>query len=210
MSQAGAAAGATPPAMFALRPPRPALIVDDASFDRRRLVRLCTQAGLHLAFTEAVTVEEMREAIAAAVFDIVFIDYRLPDGDGLDALGALRADPQNGDAAAVMVAGERDLDVAVTALQQGCDDYLGKATMSPERISITVSEALDRVEMSRARARAAERDDAYNRRLLRLSHAARGSLREDLERLAQACGPGLAEAAAAERLRAFLDEIAEG
>jgi CheY-like chemotaxis protein len=209
MNLAGLVSGGPSPAPFSLRAARPALVVDDASFDRRRLIRLCEQAGLHLDFTEAASLTEMRQAIAESTFEVVFIDFRLPDGDGLEALEMLRADPAHRDAATVMIAGERDFDVAVEALHRGCDDYLGKGSMSAELLGRTVSLAIDRLEMARALTRAAALTDVHLSRMTRLSRVARNGLRADLELLALACGDGAAEAAALKRLRSFLDEFGE-
>lgn len=134
-----------------------ALILDDSPVDRRRLKRLCDKAELTFDFTEVSTLAELQKAIAAERFDIVFIDYRLDDGDGLTALRRLKADPANRYAATIMVAGVAQAQVAVAALKGGCDDYILKDAMDHLWLQRSVNAALER---SGLRSRYQESDEA--------------------------------------------------
>lgn len=200
-------APATPATAFARRAVTSALVVDDADFDRKRLIRASEKAGLGLTFREARSLSEMQARLAEGAFDLIFIDFRLPDGDGLDALSAVSADLANRTAATLMIAGQSDLTVAVAALQRGCDDYLDKSGITPDSLRDAVTAALGRAAAQRAEAQAADRADKAARRLARMGLAARGTLRRDLDRLTAAAGGN--HAAAALRLRDFLDEVAD-
>ncbi len=119
------------------------LILDDSEVDRKRLLRLCDDAGLTFTATEAATIDEMRQALASASFDLVLIDYLLVGEDGLDAVDILLSDPDQS-AVSIMVAGEGRIDIAVEAMRRGCSDYLTKSNLSVEALRKSVATALER------------------------------------------------------------------
>ncbi len=139
------------------------LVLDDSEVDRRRLVRLCEDAGLHFSAMEAATISEFREALSGQAFDIVFIDYLLVDEDGLDAVRVLVNEANRG-AVGIMVAGEGRMDVAIEAMRLGCSDYLTKSEISVESLRKSVATALERqlmaVSLSDERDRRAKLENA--------------------------------------------------
>lgn len=85
--------------------------------------------------------------------DCVLLDYRLADSSGLDVLRSIR---QAGhDTPIVVLTGSGSERVAVEALQAGAEDYLLKETLNPTELRTTISNAIEKVELSR-RARLAE------------------------------------------------------
>ena len=141
------------------------LIVDDSEVDRKRLLRFCQDAGLNPIATEVASVQDMKAALAAHRFDLVFIDYLLPGENGLDAADAMTGDPDQ-PAISIMIAGEGRIDIAVEAMRRGCSDYLTKSDLSVDAVRKSVATALER-RMTRA-ALAEERG-----RRLRLEQAVR-------------------------------------
>lgn len=73
-------------------------------------------------------------------YDLVLADMRLPDGNGLDLLGHIRA--HNLPLAVVMITGLGDEESVVTALRSGADDYVVKRGDYLERLPITLHSAL--------------------------------------------------------------------
>ena len=71
----------------------------------------------------AANLLEARAALAAAHYDLVLVDMRLPDGDGLELVGALEKSPHT---AVVLVTGHASVDSAVRAFRKGVTDYLTK------------------------------------------------------------------------------------
>src|SRR5579864_6255895 len=68
------------------------LIVDDEP-NMRRILASNLRLDKH-DVSEAVGVDEARRCLAANDYDAVFIDQRMPDGDGLEVLAATReSDP---------------------------------------------------------------------------------------------------------------------
>ena len=94
----------------------------------------------HVILTERVLEETLHhgfelihaETIAAALkildaepdIDLILSDLRLPDGTGLDLLHQVRE--RKSPPAVVLVTGQGDQEVAVTALKSGAADYLVK------------------------------------------------------------------------------------
>lgn len=72
----------------------------------------------------ARSLHEARVALARASFDLVVLDRRLPDGDGLSLLQEVKASAPA--TAVVMVTAHGDISSAVEAIHLGARDYLSK------------------------------------------------------------------------------------
>jgi PAS domain S-box-containing protein len=100
------------------------LIVDDDPVQTSLVKDFLRIAGIPESQI-AHSIREMLDNLKAEQFDIVLLDYRLPDGNGLQALDAIKkADPE---VPVIMVTGQGDERVAVQALQHGAVEYLLKA-----------------------------------------------------------------------------------
>lgn len=97
------------------------IVEDDATLGRW----LCETLALAVGAADLVTtLDEAQAAITVRSFDLVIVDRRLPDGDGLDLLHRLRKRwPRAG--ALVLTALDDPNDIA-RALDRGADDYLAK------------------------------------------------------------------------------------
>ena len=108
------------PASKAAASPR-ALIVDDDPGFLLGLTELVRREGFAVA--SAGSLKEARAEIAANPPDILFVDLRLPDGNGLSLL-------EDFDSASapevVLITGSASLETAVDALRRGAADYLTK------------------------------------------------------------------------------------
>ncbi len=122
--------------------PLQGLLLDDSATDRLRIKRLCQKADLSIEFSEAGTIGEFASKIDSAAYDLVLLDYRLIQGDGLIALEMLKRHPLQQKAASIMIAGDSQIQVAVDAMKNGCSDFLLKDMMGPEMLSRSVAHAL--------------------------------------------------------------------
>jgi two-component system response regulator AtoC len=97
------------------------LIVEDDEDFRSSVASLVARAGYRTH--EAGSLARARDALAQAAPDVVLLDLRLPDGDGLDLL-------TDEDLAArsefVVMTGDAAVETAIAALRQGALDYLPK------------------------------------------------------------------------------------
>src|SRR5215510_10086879 len=88
--------------------------------------------------------------------DLVLTDLRLPDGSGLDLLNKVKGLPHA--PAVVLVTGQGDQQVAVTALKSGAADYLVKEGDYLHRLPAALKNAVAQNQLAREQAalRAAE------------------------------------------------------
>jgi DNA-binding NtrC family response regulator len=100
------------------------LVVDDDPDVRFDLGRALERLGDDWEVLFAGTAREALAMAASPAVECVVLDYRLPDGDGLTVLRALkRARP---DLTVVMVTGTGSEDIAVEAMKAGAADYVPK------------------------------------------------------------------------------------
>ena len=103
------------------------LIVDDEPSLRQTLARILHRAGL-----EAVTAENGEQGLAylkSTSFDLVYLDIRMPDMNGMEILEILRT--RYPEMPVVLFTAQPDLNSAVEALRHGATDYLVKP-LKPE------------------------------------------------------------------------------
>lgn len=113
------------------------LIIDDDPQVCETLESLVARLG-HECFA-AHTLRDGLRLLDGAEFDLVFLDVRLPDGNGLEALGQIRNQPSPPDV--IVLTGQGDPEGAELAIQGGVWDYLVKP--SPiKQIKETLNRAL--------------------------------------------------------------------
>ena len=99
-----------------------ALVLEDDERLRSIVVRALTRVGL--ACDEASTIAEADELLAIHGYDLLVLDRRLPDGDGLDVCRRARASSFRN--SILMLTAMDDAEHEVAGLSEGADDYLGK------------------------------------------------------------------------------------
>jgi len=131
------------------------LLVEDNS-DHRELMRLALTGHDSTWEVEAVASgeEALRFLLGGEVFDLVFLDYSLPERDGLEVLEEIR----RGEAPppVVVVTGRGDEQVAVKALKGGAYDYVMKQNGYLERLPVVARRAVEAHQLSVERKRAEE------------------------------------------------------
>ncbi|MFO0617847.1 MAG: DNA-binding response regulator [Polyangiaceae bacterium] len=99
-----------------------ALLIDDDDGFRVALQGALRRRGLR-ALT-AATVSEALHILEDAPIDLVAIDFRMPETDGLQAIAKVRA--LQPDAVIVMITGFGDIPLTVAAMREGADTLLTK------------------------------------------------------------------------------------
>jgi len=88
----------------------------------------------------AASLQALWEALSSQKFDILLLDYKLSDGNGLEVLEEL---PQRGyHLPVIMITGQGDERLAVQAMQLGAADYLIKGTEDLLRLPTRVQKAI--------------------------------------------------------------------
>jgi len=116
------------------------LIVDDDEVDRMALRRLLKTAGVKIEAVEAFNCRAAIAALKEQPFDCAFIDYRLPDMDGLELVQALRGDGIK--IPLIILTGQGDEQIAVELMKAGASDYIAKGRLSPEALAQVLRNAI--------------------------------------------------------------------
>lgn len=114
------------------------IVEDDLSFSR------ILESFLKKHGYEVVLVSSCRAAeklIRGEQFDLFLLDYRLPDGNGLDLLKLIR--DLYRDAPAVLMTGFNDVRTVVKAMKLGAADYITKP-VNPDELLMVIRQSLEK------------------------------------------------------------------
>ncbi len=114
------------------------LIVDDDRHMRTLLEGVFREQPLETCFARDAA--EARRCFATADFNLIIMDQRLPDGNGLDLLREMRA--QRPQQVAILITGYADVRDAMRAVREGLFDYLTKPFENLEELEAVVEKAL--------------------------------------------------------------------
>jgi PAS domain S-box-containing protein len=169
-----------------------ALVVDDSTVNRRILARLLESAGVRV-ITAAGGAEALR-LIREHRPDVVFMDLRMSDVDGLEATRQIKADPAVASIPVIAVTASAFGDTREAARAAGCVDYLSKPVRAESLFSALHTHVGVKFESSPAAEPFEEPVlSDHSRRVqlaLRLSDAAAIGSVTDLEALAQELAVG--------------------
>jgi two-component system, NtrC family, response regulator len=96
------------------------LIIDDCSRTLDLFRAHLTTSGHQV--TVAETLAEGLEAVDSGIFEIVYLNPRMPDGNGLDWLARIAEKPSSPEV--VILTGAKNPDEAERAFRQGAWDYV--------------------------------------------------------------------------------------
>ncbi len=121
------------------------LVVDD----ERNIRTLCARVLAHdqLEVHGAGTGKEGLEMADEVDPDVVLLDLRLPDMDGMDVLRTLKG--RSPHVAVIIITGYGQIQSAVEAMKSGASDYLEKPFEHLEKLKLAVSRALEEVRAKR-------------------------------------------------------------
>ena len=121
------------------------LIIDDEKNIRALLVRVLAEERLDVH--EASNATEGLQAADDHDPDVILLDLRLPDANGLDVLKTLRA--RHPEAAVLMVTAFGQVESAVEAMKGGATDYIEKPFQALDKLRLAVARALQEVKARR-------------------------------------------------------------
>lgn len=116
------------------------LIVDDDEVDRMAVRRALKVDGLSLKISEAGDCATAIAQVDEQSFDCIFVDYRLPDNDGLTLVKQFRS--QGLKTPLIALTGQGDDQVAVELMKAGASDYLSKSRINSGRLVQTLQSVI--------------------------------------------------------------------
>jgi PAS domain S-box-containing protein len=126
------------------------LIVEDSEYDVDLLRRTLQRGGYEVTSTVVDTPEAMRAALTQQEWDVITSDHSMPFFSAPRALAL--AKEMCPDVPFIIVSGEIDLNLAVSLMREGAQDYIQKGELS--RLVPAIERELRDVEARRARQRA--------------------------------------------------------
>ncbi len=120
------------------------LIVDDDPVFTRFVRQLVQSLGSELPCIaqSAGTAGAALAELARNAYELVLLDYNLPDGDGLQVLAQIRTLAPEQQPAVIMLTASGSEAVAVEAMKRGAKDYLTKANLDMPSLMRAVQSAL--------------------------------------------------------------------
>ncbi|NBB74620.1 MAG: response regulator [Bacteroidetes bacterium] len=118
------------------------LVVDDEASIRRTLREILEYEDY--AVDEAENGEQALAALRSSSYDLVILDVKMPEPDGMDVLEVMAAEMP--EVPALMISGHGTIETAVEATKLGAFDFIEKPP-DLNRLLVTVRNALDRGEL---------------------------------------------------------------
>ncbi|MDA0674638.1 MAG: ATP-binding protein [Cyanobacteria bacterium] len=156
------------------------LVVDDDDVDRMAVRRALKRSGLSVAtIAEVDRGQTAIEALRSQPFHCAFLDYQLPDMDGLELIHHLRQ--QNITLPLIILTGQGDEETAVEFMKAGASDYLVKSRISPDLLTQCIRNAL-RIYQAEQAVQAAQAQLQATNTLLRQQNQALEEHRRQIQR----------------------------
>jgi DNA-binding response OmpR family regulator len=111
---------------------RKVLVVDDEAVVVNSIRKILTRKGF--AIEEAFTCKDALAQVFAHDYDLVLLDMKMSDGNGIEVLQKIKA--KRPDLRVVIVTGYASVDTAVEAIQKGASDYMPKPFTPDELYSM--------------------------------------------------------------------------
>ncbi|MBW2109640.1 MAG: sigma-54-dependent Fis family transcriptional regulator [Deltaproteobacteria bacterium] len=123
-----------------------ALVIDDEKAICEAIGNIAATEGHKVSY--ALTLKDGLKQVRSGDFDVVFLDVRLPDGNGLHGLPQIRRMPCSPEV--IIITGEGSPDGAELAIKSGAWDYIEKP-LSVEAVQLSLLRALQYREQRRAK-----------------------------------------------------------
>jgi len=128
-------------AQSATETPGHLLVVDDDPANREVLCRRLERQG-HDVQTAGSGLDAMR-ILGEAAFDLVLLDIMMPEMDGYEVLGRIKADSRLQNIPVIMISALNELQSVVRCIEAGADDYLTKP-FNPTLLKARIDSSLEK------------------------------------------------------------------
>ena len=119
------------------------LVIEDNAFDQKRMERLLRETGINQESAYCGTVADAEAILFSVKFDLLMIDYRLPDGNAIALLNDLRRSGQkNAETPAILFSGEDSEDLRVPGRSAGFSSVMTKYHLTAQRVALAITLAM--------------------------------------------------------------------
>lgn len=125
------------------------LIVDDDKVDQELVLRALKKSNLDVTIHTAKTVDEGLDQYGQNKYDIILLDYRMPERDGIEMVQELAKQPLTSSTAIVMMSSSEDEELALECLKVGAQDFIMKSEVTAVRLRRAVLHAQTRFELEK-------------------------------------------------------------
>ena len=130
-----------PPESAAVAGPGLLLVVDDDAANRDVLSRRLKRQGHEV--TTASSGSDALRLMRAAAFDLVLLDIMMPDMDGYQVLGSIKADARLRHIPVIMISALHEVQSVGRCIEAGADDYLAKP-FNPTLLKARIGASLEK------------------------------------------------------------------
>lgn len=116
------------------------LIIDDDKVDMVTIIRSISQSEIIANVESAFSAKDGFEKIKSLHYDLIFLDYMMPDSDGISFLKQIRA--SGIETPIIFVTSQGDEKIASQAILGGASDYIPKSLLTPDGISQSIRNAI--------------------------------------------------------------------
>ena len=112
------------------------LIIDDDKVDSTTISRSISQSGIIAEVDSVFSAKEGIEMIKSLKYDLIFLDYLMPDTDGISFLKKIR--DLDIETPVIFVTSQGDEKIASQAILSGASDYIPKTLLTPDGVSQSI------------------------------------------------------------------------
>lgn len=125
------------------------LLVDDDEVDRKLIKRALKNDVNVESLCEISSAIEGLKMAESGKFDVLLLDYMMPELDGIEMVIEIRSRPNLGETAIVMISSSEDEELALSCLQAGAQDFITKKEISSSKLKRSMIQAKKRFEMEK-------------------------------------------------------------
>jgi diguanylate cyclase len=124
------------------------LIVDDNEIDLALIKReLSSSSQYCYDVKEAGSVAQGLEILETEVFDVILLDYKMPEANGIEMIIEIRSRPLLGNTAIVIISASQEITVALECIEAGAQDFVAKSDIRGIKLHQAMVHARKRFEM---------------------------------------------------------------
>jgi diguanylate cyclase (GGDEF)-like protein len=124
------------------------LIVDDNEIDialAKRALSSSLQNNYEIKGTDCVA--KALALVDVEVFDIILLDYHMPEINGIEMILEIRSRPNLGNMAIIVISAAEDISIALNCIEAGAQDFIPKSDISHIKLSQALIHSKKRFEM---------------------------------------------------------------